>query len=76
MIKDVDYDAPMPECGLVRVYFNFGCVLTCFRYIQEEESRLWQPIPSRFIDISYSPTPGRVLSCFCAATSLGELHIC
>ncbi|KAF8346943.1 fungal-specific transcription factor domain-containing protein [Amanita rubescens] len=52
MIKDVDYDAPMPECGL------------------EEESRLWQPIPSPFIDISYSPTPGRVLSCFCAATSL------
>ncbi|KAF8718925.1 hypothetical protein AX14_011667 [Amanita brunnescens Koide BX004] len=52
MIKDDDYDAPIPECGL------------------EEESRPWQPIHSPLIDISYSPTPGRVLSCFCAASSL------
>lgn len=52
MIKDEDYDAPMPECGL------------------EEESRLWQPIPSPFIDNSYSPVPGRVLSCFCAGGKL------
>lgn len=55
MIKDDDYDAPTPECGL------------------EEESRLWQPIPSPFIDISYSPAPGRVLSCFCAATKLATI---
>ncbi|KAF8634943.1 hypothetical protein AX15_000674 [Amanita polypyramis BW_CC] len=59
MIKDEDYDAPMPERGL------------------EEENRLWQPIHSPFIDISYSPVPGGVLSCFCAgaelATIVGEI---
>ncbi|KAF8640616.1 hypothetical protein AX17_000277 [Amanita inopinata Kibby_2008] len=52
MIKDDDYDTPMPECGL------------------EEESRLWQPIPLSTIDVSYSPVPGRVLSCLCAASRL------
>jgi hypothetical protein len=39
----------------------------------EEENRLWKPIPSRFINITYSPVPGRVLSCFCAAARLAIL---
>jgi len=55
MIKDDDYDAPMPECGL------------------EEESRSWRPILSPFIDVNYSPVPGRVLSCFRAGSRLAIL---
>lgn len=70
MIKDGDFDTPLPDIDPVR---NFHSRIHCEVYnaLQTEDCQPWQPVsPSN--GRTESPMQSRVMSTFCAVAKLGK----
>jgi hypothetical protein len=74
MIKDEDFETPLPNVDPVSSCFSASLLLSCnLNHFQNEDRQPWQPTLTRD-NLPYPPVPGRVMNVFCATSRLGKSY--
>ena len=72
MIKDEDFETPLPNVDPVSFFLSESCLLYCnLNHFQNEDRQPWQPTLTKD-NLPYPPVPGRVMNAFCATSRLGK----